>query len=192
MYYTDFYLSIYEINGKSIDITSFTDNINANIDNNDELTEYDLGLKYGSNKIEKPMILTSNIKTKESNSDFILAVSDTNDFKTETENALIKYLDNKNIYFNVINSDKLEAFSTNKDKIIEENTALIISIIIVSIGTITSILAFIFNKIPTTKIDNAKFWIPLLICLGIYDFISDINLTIQIFKHKNIYKMGIK
>ena len=74
---------------------------------------------------------------------------------------------------------EIPKFDSSEDT--EDNTAIYASIGIVSAGACASLAAFAFNKMPNEKVDNAAFFVPFLISLNMYDFISDINLSIQIF-----------
>eukprot|EP01083_Nonionella_stella_P109777 320471_1 len=61
---------------------------------------------------------------------------------------------------------------------------MVLSIIISSIGGLVTLSAFAHNKF-SGEIDSASYSVPLLIALGICDFITDINLSVQMFKHKS-------
>lgn len=52
-----------------------------------------------------------------------------------------------------------------------------------SIGVMVGIAIFVYNKLKSTKVDIAKWAAPLFIALAIYDFISDVNLSIKIFQN---------
>ena len=56
-----------------------------------------------------------------------------------------------------------------------------VSASVVTTGAAISIGALAYNKREGSKVDNAKWFMSSLIALAIYDFGSDINLSIQIF-----------
>ena len=74
--------------------------------------------------------------------------------------------------------NKLTSISKFNSSKKTEYAIIIISIIIVSIGSILSIITFILNKHPNFRVDNAKVLTPFIISVGIYDFIRKCNKTI--------------
>jgi len=69
--------------------------------------------------------------------------------------------------------------------------ALWVSGFILAVGFFTSFGSFIYNKKSGTKVDNANFMAPMIVCLNIYDFVSDINLSIDIFLNElTIFSFG--
>eukprot|EP01083_Nonionella_stella_P222284 793368_1 len=165
--YKDFWVNIERIDGVDVE------------DDDSALSEYDLDIM---NLQNRGNLVDARIETMEINTDFIIRTSDTSTFRESTETELRAYFNQSEVLrFEVVTDiDSLEAQSKYESDEPEDNTALILAILVVSIGFIGSIMAFIFNKLPTTKIDNAVFPMPLLICLNLYDFLSDINLSVTI------------
>ncbi len=98
-----------------------------------------------------------------------------------------RYLHNEKLIFNVSKVNQLKAFPKFNEitAVKSDNLAMMASIVIVSIGFCVSVAAFIVNQAPCLKgTDNSRFMVPLLVALGVYDFISDINLSLQIFRHE--------
>eukprot|EP01083_Nonionella_stella_P111055 325541_1 len=177
--YNAFWLDIKEVN--DVDIA------------HEDLSEYDLDIL----EIEGiPMTLHTRIETKEQLTGFIITKSSGDTFRQNTEWNFQSFFNNSALYFNVYSDEESELmanakFTTQPPPEKEDPTALGLSIGIVSTGSIISAGAFIFNKMPNTKVDNAAFWAPLLISLNLFDFASDINLSYTIMQKVNFSTHGI-
>ena len=189
--YKDYWVDIYEINGKNVSNSRPT-RISTNAINNDDsqLTLYDLD---PDNILGTPVILTARIECADNIADSLIRKSGLDDFVTKVEHDLKDYFNNSRLSFSVLNTSLHAALkfpeTTEEPKDAEDaadTTALIVSAIIMSGAALTSMAAFVVNKKKGTKVDNAAFYTPMLVALGIYDFISDINLCIQIFNNDKL------
>eukprot|EP01083_Nonionella_stella_P191937 709977_1 len=200
--YTDFWCNIYQMNGKSVSVDATDpDTISANAEAGDEttnedalITVYDLDIL--DQNPSKGLILSTAIECDDQDGEFIIKRTGTSVFQDVVQESFREYLNNSDITFTVATSaDALQEeskFDTPKE---EDKTAIYLSIVIVSAGSIVSLSAFIYNRAGSSKVDNTAFVAPLLVSLGLYDFISDLNFAIQIFKNidpieytmKNIY-----
>eukprot|EP01083_Nonionella_stella_P135023 410728_1 len=177
--YNAFWLDVKEIN-------------DVNIKESRKLTQYDLDILEIQNI---PTVFTTRIETKEQLTGFIITKSSGDTFRYNTELNLQKYFNNTALYFNVLFPEsELMANAKFTTEAPSDNTALILAIIVASIGLIISFGAFAFNKMPDTSVDNAEFWAPLLISLNFYDFLSDINLSYTIiqkvtFSPQSLYEL---
>eukprot|EP01083_Nonionella_stella_P019334 53772_1 len=187
LFYTDIWLVIQEINGVNVEEQEQEISTNAAGDDGKALTVYDLDIL---NQEHRPMILSSNIECDGLDAQIIIKRSHTSSFAEHVEEWFQTYFDNNtDIYFAVFTDaeDLTEALKyPPAEEEATDSTALALSIVIVSIGAVISVAAFAFNKASSTKGDGSSFMVPLLVSLNIYDFISDINLSISIFKNERI------
>eukprot|EP01083_Nonionella_stella_P064448 167937_1 len=161
--YSQFYVYIMSINGK-------------NIRKQEELTVYDLDILY----LEKPMILETEIQCVKRVSDSLIIKTHTESFETSAQSAFRDYFNNEHLLFTVVD-DELEAIPKFSSSEPPDLTVVYLSVFIVSCGILCSFAAFVMNK-KGGKVDNSSFLVPFLISLGIYDFVSDINFTIQVWQ----------
>ena len=188
IYYEDYWLNIYQINGKNVSFTRVSTDAN-NDDDDSVLTLYDLDILGNT-----PMILTARIECADNIADSLIRKSGLLSFTNDIQTKLRDLFNNTKLVFNVDISGTLSAFKKfpvttsepESEEPDEDNTALYISIVVMVSASIVSAGAFSFNKMNYTKVDNAAFYTPILVALGIYDFISDINLSIQIFYHQDL------
>eukprot|EP01084_Bolivina_argentea_P182145 314516_1 len=157
--YSAFWVQILEINGVNVIYNLDINNIN-----------------------NEATVLSSMIHSDSQIAGFIITKSKAPTFRSVTQTTLQEYFNNTNLFFNVseLNGLKPETRSSSNDES-TNNTAIIVSVVIVTIGAIVSSLAFIYNKMESSKVDNAAFWMPILVALNMYDFLSDINLSINMF-----------
>ena len=136
------------------------------------------------------MIINAKIESDDNNGEIIIKKSQSISFQSAVTTELQTYFNNSNLIFNISESDSVlfeeQKFTTSTPEETEDALVIILSIIIVCIGAMVSLSAFLFNKWPATKADNTKFITPLFIALAIYDLISDINLSTQMFQHEKV------
>eukprot|EP01083_Nonionella_stella_P298711 1013867_1 len=173
--YTDFWCDIYEINDVNVET----------LDDDTPLSIYDLDIL--DQYPEQGMILNTRIECDGDNGEIVIKRSGTSIFTDSVQELLVEFFNNSHIEFSVATSDDALQeelkFPPNKP---EDTTAVYLSVVIVSLGAIVSFAAFVFKKSGKSKMDSAKFLAPLLVSLAIYDFVSDVNFAIQIFKNDEI------
>eukprot|EP01083_Nonionella_stella_P204809 746343_1 len=100
-------------------------------------------------------------------------------FETAVTNELKShYINNTDLYFAIQDKHSLSAYYEQQPT--WYTPIILLSICIVLVGTIFSILIKMINLCPSSPVDNAKWFVPLLFALQIYDMISDINLSYEI------------
>ena len=196
--YTDFWVVLYKINGVSVinSIDSETGvtitsrrRLNEYLDNS--LTLYDLDILGDS-----PMILTAEIQCDDTKGEVIITATRTNSFISGVEQGLHELFGNDKITFGVdmtdeeLNAAEISKFEEAKTEEGPDHTAIYLSVVIGIIGVIVSFAAFVHNKHQNKKVDNAAYVVPLLVALNIYDFISDINLSIEIFNKAGKFEIS--
>eukprot|EP01084_Bolivina_argentea_P301772 520705_1 len=167
--YKDFWLEIEAVNEK-------------NIFNGDILEGGDLGYR----SLEKPLLLESKIETDRLSSGTVIKRSDSDKFRENTQKQLQFFFNNNtDLYFEVRNPSELKSLEKFPSKPPDDATVIILSTVIIGLGALCSLAAFIVNKKGGTKVDNSAFYVPILVALNIYDFISDVNLSVQILQNAN-------
>eukprot|EP01083_Nonionella_stella_P287562 978863_1 len=179
--YTDFWCDIYEINGANVEsLNDDTSHTALNVYDLDILNQYP----------DQGMVLTTRIECDGDDGEIILKRSTTSTFTNAVREWFADFLNNSNIEFSIATPlDTLQEelkFPTDEPADTEDVTAMYLSIAIVTMGAMLSLSALAFKKSGKSKVDNTDWIAPLLISLGIYDFISDVNFAIQIFKNDQI------
>eukprot|EP01083_Nonionella_stella_P317665 1157779_1 len=149
-----------------------------NIREHEKLTVYDLDILY----LERPMILDTEIQCVEVVSNSLIIKTHTESFGPIAQSAFRDYFNNQYLLFTVVNDDdELRAIPKFLHSEPPDLTVVYLAVFIVSCGILCSLAAFAMNK-TSSKVDNSSFLVPFLISLGIYDFVSDINFTIQVWQ----------
>ena len=176
--YKDFMVQLLYINGKIVNSVRTRRMLLSDT----ELTLYDLDPD-DINRL--PINFTTVIETSSGKEDVITSATKGGEFKNGVQESLRQYFNNSNIIFDVATSNEAlvaeSKFATPVPEEQEDLTVLYLSIVIVSCGLLASAAAFIYNNLKSTAVDNAKYFTPFLITLAVYDFISDINLSLQIY-----------
>ena len=178
--YNDFWVLVMNINDKPI---SFSDQRQLS---EDTLTVYDLDI---NNITNRPMTVNAKIECADSNGEIIIKKSETNAFQSDVTRDLQEYFRNPALRFTVSTANEDLVEIPKFPAVLEDDkdwTAIYISILIVSVGIVISFAAFVFNKLDMTKVDNAKYFMPALVALAVWDFVSDIILSIEISKNEKL------
>eukprot|EP01084_Bolivina_argentea_P219476 372232_1 len=105
----------------------------------------------------------------------ILFLSDKYEFMSQNKIAFRKHFKNKNITFSLFYIDSLNISSPKTSF----NYVLYSLLSFIFIMGLISLTALMFNKKQNSKIDNADWLIAILFGLQVFDFFSDINLSIE-------------
>eukprot|EP01083_Nonionella_stella_P015982 44691_1 len=135
-----------------------------------------------SYRLQKPIILTSQIWTQEWNIGGSIITRSTDDirFLEPVQTDIRNYFSNNEILFTMqfIANKPLNAIPEPPKS--TDWSVVIVSSVVVTIASIVSLGAFIVNKKKDSNVDNASFLAPMFVGLQIYDLISDVNLAIEI------------
>eukprot|EP01083_Nonionella_stella_P099736 280460_1 len=184
--YTDFWCDIYEINGINIE--------SATVDSSGSATT-PLSIYELDQYPDQGMVLSAKIECDGDNGEIVIKRSGTTLFTDVVQESLVIFLNNSNIEFTVVTSEHVIheelKFPTTEPEELEDLTAMYLSMCIVSVGALQSFAALIFKKSKRSNVDSTVWIAPFLVSLAMYDFISDVNLAIQMFKNDQIeYKIN--
>eukprot|EP01084_Bolivina_argentea_P219018 371543_1 len=129
--------------------------------------------------------------------DILVIKSQNNAFQESVTMDLIKYFG-----INIIDASSLQFFVKDADKIYavtetvetkDNNGYLVIalSVTIILIGSLISIYVKYSNSKETAMIDNSKWLSPFIYSLQVYDILSDVNLSYEIFTNPLAYPFNL-
>ena len=170
--YQEFALSINSLN--DVDITSMV-TADAATGSTELYNALDI-----SNFWSLPLYLDVTIDIVSTSGSLVTGNTDSQ-FAEWTEGEFQDLFNNSNATFKVETAES-ELEVVLKDTGVEstDNTALIWVIVIASGGFMAAGCAFIWDKLPMTNSDDSSWITPLLVAIHLYDFLSDILLSITI------------
>ena len=181
--YEHYWVLIYAINGVNI---LQSKNTRRRLPEYDYVLEQSLSLEWFQDPAV-PTIFGVRIECDDSIGEIITGKTTSASFKEGVQKGLRDLFNNQGIVFETPTDEELA--TAEKPKFTEEAEddlfILYVSVIIAGVGVLTSLAAWAFNKLRI-KGDNAKWFRPCLVALGVYDFISDINLSIQMWNHDQV------
>eukprot|EP01084_Bolivina_argentea_P127096 224851_1 len=126
---------------------------------------------------------TINIDSDQTGSTIIVSSGNQNEFAQRIQNLLRQYFNNYDILFIVNPLNKALTISNPNIKTQDADDYVFYSLVIfLCIMVLLSLIALIYNKIPKSYVDDAK-WITIIIfAIQCWDFISDWNLAFEIIE----------
>eukprot|EP01084_Bolivina_argentea_P299446 516168_1 len=147
--------------------------------NYDELQYKHFEITINNNYIKKwdnKLVISTNLHYREtSKSTLINLVTRTVKFQNYTQFKFQRHYNNSNLLFSAIVINDTNIISTSF------NYVLAMLITIITLSVIISIIGYIFNKMGNTKVDNGNVMSLIMYAFQVCDFISDLNLSIEIF-----------
>eukprot|EP01083_Nonionella_stella_P085069 235621_1 len=184
--YTGFVLQINEVNGVQVVRGDIAQQRRRMKEEEDAAETMEINIEMDdlySFQLQQPIQLTSQIFAEDSFiAGSLITRSKAHAFSKEVQTDIRDYFTNYQITFNINDVDALR-YLDEEPAPPTEWTVIIVSIIVVSCGWLTSMAAFVVNKQSDSKVDNASFLAPLLVSLQIYDLISDVNLGFVILSN---------
>ena len=136
-------------------------------------------------KTNQKIELNGMIRVNSIHSDAIIGASKTDTFSDGVTKDLVVYFgDNKNIVFSVDNPETLHTLKNPEQETDSSLIVVYVSAALILSGFAVSGYIKYQNKKQDSKIDNAKYWVPVLFIFQMYDLLSDINLSYDILTNE--------
>jgi len=144
-----------------------------------------------SNFFQLPVTMDVTIDILQTSASLVIDNSN-QEFEANAATAFQELFNNRHISMSV-DTAMSELVVIDKGITIEstDNMALIIASIILSIGALVSLAAFLWDWSSKTPSDDSRFMAPLFVAIHLYDFVSDIILCYKISEaaHENGYDL---